>query len=513
MSLYESSTAANMHVIAPVYDTLLEPNSYELGKGDQLLPNVAYDWYTDLGGTTWTFLLRKGVMYHDNVEFTCDDAKFMIDVIRNGRDSTGSQLTISPRGLALSRVKDVQCPDKYTMKVVTNGPLPSLAATLSLTNFSLLPKHVFQGNLPLMKKQAGPGIGPFKFVQHTPTEKLTLERNPNYWNQPYPYLDRSEVAFLGSATAVTAAYRVGRADDMQQAISLTPSVKDEMVKSGILEYQGVQARHGFSTLDVNWQRKPWGDVRFTEALRCVVDSAQVVTLEKNGWAYESPDLPLASLPGGSQWALTKEEWKAVSPCHGPTAETDMAKRIQRAQDLIKQLGFGPDNTAKPNMVITASSAAARLGWLLPTLKQAYIEPKVDQVPDARTRAGVGDFDVWTMTFATPRYDPDQWYYELIYSTSDRNYGKYSNPVMDATIDAMSRELDPVKRAAMVKDISRTWLKDNARIVLFQDSVPSANVVWVHDSYNTGFVSGLNKFRLTRTWIDRDQRKKLSGRDE
>ena len=36
------------------------------------------------------------------------------------------------------------------------------------------------------------GTGPFIFESYAPNESFVANRNPDYWNQPYPYLDRVE---------------------------------------------------------------------------------------------------------------------------------------------------------------------------------------------------------------------------------------------------------------------------------------------------------------------------------
>src|SRR6185295_3209790 len=49
------------------------------------------------------------------------------------------------------------------------------------------------------------GTGPFKIVSYGPGVQTVLQRNPDYWDKPYPYLD--EVTFVvlpEESTRVTA---------------------------------------------------------------------------------------------------------------------------------------------------------------------------------------------------------------------------------------------------------------------------------------------------------------------
>ena len=34
------------------------------------------------------------------------------------------------------------------------------------------------------------GTGPFKYVEYVPNQHLILERNPDYWQEGLPYLDK-----------------------------------------------------------------------------------------------------------------------------------------------------------------------------------------------------------------------------------------------------------------------------------------------------------------------------------
>ncbi len=511
--IWESAVAWTIEGTAPAYDTLVELNSYEDGKEAQIIPNLAYDWWTDATGTKYTLKLNQGMKFSDGVEVTCADVEFMLETLRDGRDATGDQMRRSPRGQYIRRVKDVSCPDNYTVSITTDGPLNSLLPTLTSPNFSILPKHVFQGKLKTLQTQIGPGPGPFLFASYTATESLKYKRTPNYGNKPYPYLDEYHHLNLGSANAVQSAFRVGRLDGVYSATTIPKAVRAEMLKEGRIVLGSVVASHSVTTWETNWQRKPWSDPRFAMAVRCAIDSGKYIATAGNGEGLEVPVLPMVDQPGGSEWTITKEEWKAAHPCHGPSAETDMNKRIQVAQDLMKQLGFGPDKPAKPMASIQSGFATTGYPSVAADLAKIWIEPQAQVVTYAVSieKAGAGEFDMRNHGYVTNRLDPDQWFYEHAYSTSDRNYGKYTNPEMDALIDKMSRENDNVKRRALVKQIIMMWLRDNPKVYISFGVSQNMNPVWVRDHYATEPNNQKNRMKLIRTWIDQDQRRQLASR--
>ncbi len=494
----------------PTTGALLDTNQYQPDKRNQILPALAYDWWTDEKGTTWTFKLKEGVKFHDGVEFTCADAKFMLDTIRLGRDATGDELRRSPRGALVRRVKETRCPDKYTFEVVTDGPMPSLAATVSLASFAILPKHVYEGHLDLWLTKIGTGLGPFKFKEYRPTDILKLERNPNYWQTPYPYLDELHHVNLGSVAATTAAFRVGRAEELWS--KMNPALRNELESQGKIYVQGKYAEDGMLFFQPNWQRKPWNDPRFALAVRCAIDSRKVIDTALNGEGFEGPFFPLASTPGGNEWAISEAEWKAIHPCHGPSGDAaNMEKRRQLARDLLGQLGFNAQNPAKPTSYRSASDPS--YDAILEDFAKVSIIPQLRVVTtaDRYSIQAAGEADLFQQGTLDSRRDPDHWLYVYFYSTSDRNYGKYANPEVDALIDKQSKTLDKAERYKLVQQIEKKVLSDNAMISVRHGYFIRQLSPWVKDTYwGTPSNSQHSGGRFAWVWLDQDVFKKMAG---
>ncbi len=506
---WESASGTVLAVGIVTTDSLLDRNEFEAGKSEQILANVAYDWWTDAKGTTWTFKLKEGVKFHDGKGMTCADAEFSLETIRDGRDATGATLRRSPRGAWLRRVTDIRCADDHTLVMTTDGPLASLPASLAVSSFSVMPKHVFEGHLQLTQTQAWPGIGPWMFEERKPTEYIKYKRNPDYWNKPYPYLDSYQFISTGSNTAAQAAMRVGRAET---GATFPRATTEELIAQGKV-YQPVKGvSDGFLGYQANWTREPWKDPRFSLALRCAMDSAKEIKTGEDGNGFEGPAFPLAKDEGGSEWAITEEEWKAVHPCHGPSGdEVNMEKRRQIARDLMGQMGFTAQNPAKPTSYREGTDRA----WesLLEDLAKVYIVPQVRAVTnpqryDIQTNA---DADILQQGFVTSRRDPDHWLYEQYYSKSDRNYGRYANAEVDALIDKQSKTLDKVERKKIINQIEKILLKDNAKIVVRHSQNNRIFATWVNDIYWGEPGNSQNtSVKLARVWIDQAKMKQVLG---
>ncbi|MEO5693338.1 MAG: hypothetical protein ABIQ72_09465, partial [Usitatibacter sp.] len=76
---------------------------------------------------------------------------------------------------------------------------------------------------------------------------------------------------------------------------------------------------------------------------------------------------------------------------------------------------------------------------------------------------------------------------------DYNFGRYSNPKVDALIDQLKTEVDTKKRAALAREITQIHMADVGHIPLHHQVIPWAmrsNVTVVHRADN----------RLTVKWV-------------
>lgn len=178
------------------------------------LPLLATAWEISDDGLRYTFTLREGVKWHDGKDFTSADVAFSILTLKE----------VHPRGRAIfSNVAEVQTPDAHTAVIVLSKPAPYLLTALAGAESPIIPQHLYEGTdiLASQYNSAPVGTGPFVFKEWVKGSHIILERNPNYWDQPKPYLDQIVVRFVPDAVARAAAIESGDADLAGQAIPLS----------------------------------------------------------------------------------------------------------------------------------------------------------------------------------------------------------------------------------------------------------------------------------------------------
>lgn len=101
-------------------------------------------------------------------------------------------------------VESVEAPDEYTFVVHLTEPSASF---LSVNIDSILPEgYDDQAANPV-------GTGPFKFVEYTPSQRIVLEKNENYYEESrMAQVDRVEFYIMTDSAAVISALQSGQLD-------------------------------------------------------------------------------------------------------------------------------------------------------------------------------------------------------------------------------------------------------------------------------------------------------------
>jgi len=162
---HEETPAYN--VLLNIYDTLLFRD-----KDLKIIPWLATSWKL-VNPTTWEFKLRQGVKFHNGEEFDADAVKFSLDRLRD------PELKNRQAG-NFKLVSSVDVVDKWTVRIVTSKPFPTLPNQVALRGAIMAPKH-FRGKDKTFADRNPVGTGPYKFVKWAKDEQIELEANSNWW--------------------------------------------------------------------------------------------------------------------------------------------------------------------------------------------------------------------------------------------------------------------------------------------------------------------------------------------
>ena len=173
---HKTSGTLTFQTVKSIYDTLAEPDM-----SGKIVPALAERWQVSEDALTWTFFLKKGVVFHNGDQFTAHDVKATFDRVMD-------KATASPKAKDFGAIASIEAADDFTVIFKLKEPSSPLLATLASGWSAILPKRLIDaghdfGNQPV-------GTGPFALTKWIRDSQIILEKNKNYWMKGHPKLDQ-----------------------------------------------------------------------------------------------------------------------------------------------------------------------------------------------------------------------------------------------------------------------------------------------------------------------------------
>jgi len=413
-------TSANM-AAALLFDTLTS-----LDDKGEAQPKLALSWSHAEDYKTWTFKLRPGVKFHDGTVFDAQAVKFNIDRQKDPKNKCRCAFYIA-------FLKEVQAPDPLTAIFVLTDPsvnLPKIMAFASSNNVVQSPAAM-QGRGDDYNRNPV-GTGPFVLKSWTAGDRMVLEKNPNYWNEGRPYLDRVVLRPLPDSQARFASLEAGESDLIWDDEFDSDNILKAKKTPSLSVHQHVGS--GASVYAINTKAPPFDDVRVRRALVMALDRPKWSQVLTNGLSR-----PATNPYGEGSWVKCKDDG---------ALPFDLAK----AQALLKDYG----KPVKFKMLVTATPRGRANGQVLQQFwKLAGAEMEIEQVDQTAivTRAFARQFELtpWRIVDLA---DPDPQMYANFRTGSPVALANYSNPELDRLLDHARVTADPEKRSEDYCAISR-----------------------------------------------------------
>ena len=487
----------------------------------QLYGDLATGWEESSDGKAYTFTLRDGVDWSDGVPVTCNDIKWSFDTIRLAQDAG---LSTSPRKTHYLAVDSITCPDDLTVVFNLRWAKPAMIEVIGQPYNVIWPAHIYEkeyletGALTSMKEEPVKATtGPYTLTSWNPGESFTFERNDDYWDQPFPYLDGVQITNLGPGSSqLPVALRGGRLD-VGSTTGYTGAQADTLLQecTEICQFweQRVIASSFSPALFINKQREGWmSDQRVHEAFALAVDNQKYITTVRNDW-YELP-VGCGFYPT-SPWAMPRDRCGEIIGFADVVPETVEGRKAasladkEKARALLREAGYTTEPGSDNQLSVTWTVWAPIQGDI-PAFQSdleeigVLVETDVQESATAYGNWANANFDFGLHSFWIAGIDPDVTLYEHFYTGSDRNYNRYSNAEFDNLVNQMSRTLDTQERKELAWDAMEIALNDVAKIVVSHSSYIAA----VNKDVR-GYMPALNylagygpTYRYAHVWLDR-----------
>ena len=311
----------------------------------QTEPALARSWAVSRDGRRFTLSLRRGVRFSDGHPFDADDVVFSFRVYMD--DKVGSPirdlLIVGGQPISVRKV------DQETVQV--DMAEPYAAAERLFDSVAILPSHLLEqsyreGRLPAMWSlgtvaEGFGGLGPFRFKEHVPGQRIVLERNPFYWkmdreSQPLPYLDRIVFVFVPTEDAQAVRFQSREADITTRlsAANFSVLLRDQGERNYELSDLGAGLDYTFLFFNQN----PPGE------------KASPATIRQLSWFRQLPFRQAVSLAMDREGIVrlvyrgrATPIWGHVPPGNKLWANRSLprpARSVEGARELLRKAGFG-----------------------------------------------------------------------------------------------------------------------------------------------------------------------------
>lgn len=423
----DPSTATSAAIPRVVYGNVLE-GLVRIDRDGKIIPALASEYKISKDGKEYTFLLKKGVKFHDGKAFEAEDVKFTFERLMD------PNITI-PNRKYYNDIEAVDLIDPHTVKFKLKNVNSMFLFNLARPDSIIINKQTAD-----RLKTAPVGTGPFKFVEWVRGDRIHLEKFAAYHRKGLPYLDKVTFKFIGDPSAQIASLKAGDVDVIGYDVSPENALlleKDPKFK----------VLNGYTTTEVilstNQTRKPFDDVRVRRAMAHAIDRSALIKGAMSGYG-----VPIGShMDPGNPYYIDLTSAYPYNPA--------------KARQLLAEAGY-PNGFEAVIKVPERFAYAKRSGEILTDmLAQVGIRLKIELTEWGQWIDRVfrnADFDLTVIGHAEP-FDID------IYA-NPKYYFRYDNPKFQETLKKAEMEPDPKLRRDLYIALQKMISEDAVNGFLF-----------------------------------------------
>ena len=368
----------NWSMIKSLFDGLMD---YEPGT-TTLRPDLAESYEISDDGMTFTFKLRPGVKFHNGREMTAEDIKYSIERVLNpATQSPGAGFFGSIKGVEAvtggqsPTVEGIEVVDPQTIRFQLSRPDATFLHVMAINFAHVVPKEEVEkygadfGKNPV-------GTGAYKLAEWTLGQRVVFEKNPDYWREGVPNLDRITFEIGQEPNVALLRLQRGEVDVLGDPIPPAQFLQvrqDPQYKDWIIE--GGQLHTGYVTMNV--KTPPFDNVKVRQAVNHAINKDRIVRIINNRGVPANQPLP-PTMPGYAKdyqgYAYDPERAKQLLAEAGQgggfTTElyannTDPNPRIAQAiQQDLAAIGITAEikSLAQANVIAAGGDGTAPMIW-------------------------------------------------------------------------------------------------------------------------------------------------------
>ena len=403
------------------------------------------NWILGDDGLTYTFNINSEANWSNGEPVTAADVVFSLDRMADPD-------AVRPRTSAIRPYYEgSRAIDKKTVELKTKFPAAAFLKFLALDYMTIVnKKHVesmeaedldlFEGVL---------GSGAFLPAGFRVGEAWTLERNPNYFKEGLPFLDKVEVIVVSGRSNQLASMLTGQTlGSLQSGGGVTVATRPEAIKESGGKLRPTTAYVGPVAAWVNPTKPPFDDKRVRRAAFLLINRQ-----EMNEGVFKGGMSPGSFFGPGV--AHSGEEIAMWEGYRNNADGTKLQEDVDTAVALLKEAGFDKDNPLKFTIMITnvgdnpLGATFLKEHFELSGVAEVAIEPVESGVGLARQTSG--DFQMTYRRTAVSTDDPDGVFSPIYLPGGGENPHNYLDQRIQDIFDKQTREFDAEVRRGLLRE--------------------------------------------------------------
>jgi ABC-type transport system substrate-binding protein len=459
----QSGDAGAQTVMYAVYDQLVE-----LQPDGTYKPALATKVDRSPDSRVWTVTLRTGVHFQDGTPFDAQAVAAHFKRLANPETRCTCLSTVQT-------IQSIATPNPSTVVFTLDRGWVAFPQQVLGNTFAFIPSPAAVAAAGADYPSRPVGTGPFKLVEFTRGDRIVVERNPAYWRNGLPYLDKVVYRPLPDEQTRLQSLRAGDIDIMQ---TINPAQAEQARAAGL--QARVNLGQGSQMVVFDNTREPLNDVRVRRALALAVNRDALVKLMTNG-ASKPGEGPLAA---GSPFA-GKAEW----PKYDANAARELLKAYGKPVAFEMLIPASPDGRKQAEILQQMWRAVGAQVSIAPVDTPQLID-RVFVKKNYQAAAWVGQ-----------EYPEPDGLYEGYHSTGRLNVLKYANPKVDEELQLARLNADPKARQELYQQVNQHIAEDVPAIYLYRKIGALLYKPKVQDVPAAEWF-GVQIFRPTEIWLQK-----------
>lgn len=424
---YKIVSSASEELLMNVFEGLVMP-----GEDGGIIPAVAEEYNISEDGLVYKFKIRDNIKFHNGNPLDVKDVEFSLRKM-SGREGD------TPAQAMFSNIKDIKITGDNEVTVELSQPD---SAFIYYMTEAIVPDE----NRDSLDKEPI-GTGPFKVASYEREQKLTLEKNDDYWGEKAK-IDGVEI--FVTPNAETAFLKL-----LSGEIDMLPRVDAKRLNE-LKKFKTISgAQNTVQLLALNNKFEPFSHKEVRKAINLAIDKDAVIKNVMGGFGIK---LETNMSPVMKKYCIEN------------IGET---RDVEKAKELLREAGYSNlEFTVKvpSNYIMHVTTAQV----IAEQLKEVGVTMNIETVEWATWLSDVysGRKHEATIVGLTGKLDPDSILKRYV-STYPRNFVNYNNPEYDKLIADAKISSDENKRIEYYKEAQRILRDENVSVFIMDPKLITA----------------------------------------